>query len=53
MKCKPIEAVAISTAVTALRGQRKELPPNGFHQPAHRFIGIQSAISIHAPPVVL
>src|SRR5712692_6743235 len=33
-----------SGAVTALLGQPKELPPNDFHQPAHRFIGIDSAI---------
>jgi len=36
-------------AVAALRGQRKELPPNDFHQPAHRFIGIDSAILTHDP----
>jgi len=55
MKWKPVEVVAISPesrAATALRGQRKELPPNGFRKPAHRFIGIDSAISIHEPPVV-
>jgi len=43
MKWKPIEAVAI----TALRGQRKVLPPNDFRKPVHRFIGIYSAILIY------
>ena len=43
MKWKPIEVVAI----TALRGQRKELPPNDFRKPGYRFIGIYSAILIY------
>ena len=42
MKLRPIEVVAI----TALRGLRKELPPNDFRKPVHRFIGIYSAILI-------
>ncbi len=43
MKWKPVEVVAI----TALRGQRKVLPPNDFRKPVHRFIGIYSAILIY------
>jgi len=44
MKREPLEVVAISAEVTALRGQRKGLPPNDLRKPAHCCIGIQSAI---------
>jgi len=43
MKLRPIVVVAI----TALRGQRKVLPPNDFRKPVHRFIDIYSAILIY------
>jgi len=52
MKWKPIEVVAISPEVTDLRGQRKDLPPNDFRKPAHRFIGIHTAILKHEPQFV-
>jgi len=52
MKWKGFEVFAISVepgGVTAFRGQRKVLPPNGFRKPAHRFAGNHSAFSISEP----
>ena len=45
MKCELFEVVAI----TALRGQRKLLPPNDFRKPLHRLIDLHSAITIYEP----
>ena len=50
MKWKLFEVFAISAdpgAVTALRGRRMELPPNGFGKPADRFIGTHSVDLIY------
>jgi len=49
MKWKRFEVAAISPAVTALRGQRKMLPPNDFRKPVLRLIGIHSGILISEP----
>ena len=55
MTWKPIEVVAISPesrAVTALRGQRKMLPPKHFRKPAHCFIDLHILFLKHEPPAV-
>ena len=55
MKMKPFEVFATSPepgAVTAPRGQRRELAPNGFRKPVHRLTDIHSGILICQPPFV-